>query len=510
MMRAALALCLGLLLPVQATESGRGWLCVGSPEFLRAASPLIEHRRSQGLNVVLADGPVAEAVAGCAAPPAFVLILGDEVRSGPPDSAAAWRIAAARQPFHGWTDSHPEEFVSDMVFGDHDDDGLPDASVGRIPARCAADVAAAAEKIVRWEKRAPGVGDLAVPVWAGDPGFAAIFRDMALAFLFTQVRQRAPLWTELWIIQGDERSPFCGWPADQQSVFNSRMQSGGLISAMIGHGRPSAWWSMDVSGGRLEYAVTDAALLTGVTATPPHVIFACACGDFAFQGGECLTEALFRAPGGPVLCVGAAEDSHPLTNYYHSTALLDCLDTAEPRFGDLWLRSLRKANGTTEADKELLVHVLEPLMINKSLSTADLRADHAMLYNIMGDPATRVFAPRKLAAEIIEKDGQWQWKVPHPLPGAKLLVQRRKPLPEFLLSKTAVGRTEAGQRLKEANEALQFKTVTEIPAGENWEGTTAGPGTLRLIAMSSTGLAVAAAPMVPTVATAPGPTAVRK
>jgi len=40
-------------------------------------------------------------------------------------------------------------------------------------------------------------------------------------------------------------------------------------------------------------------------------------------------------------------------------------------------------------DRILLVHALEPFMIKKQLSTADLRADHAMLYNIMGDPATR-------------------------------------------------------------------------------------------------------------------------
>src|SRR5207244_111440 len=130
-----------------------------------------------------------------------------------------------------------------------------------------------------------------------------------------------------------------------------------------------------------EYMVKDTAVLAAAMPAPPHIIFACSTGRFCLPEGDCLTESLFRAPGGPVLCVGATEDSHPLTNYYHSTALLNDLDEAEPRFGDLWLRSLRQANATTEPEKELLVHALEPVIIRKSLTTADIRADHAMLYN---------------------------------------------------------------------------------------------------------------------------------
>ena len=268
---------------------------------------------------------------------------------------------------------------------------------------------------------------------------------------------------------------------------------GGLVSAMIGHGRTGGWWSMDLAGQRLEYAVPDAALLSAGPPSPPHVIFACATGNFSLREHDCLTEALFRAPGGPVLCVGATEDSHPLTNYYHSTALLASFGDASPRFGEQWLSSLRRAHATTEPDKELLVHALEPFMIRKQLRTADLRADHAMLYNIMGDPATRVFAPLKLKADIMEKAGQWQWLVPHPPAGARLLVQRREPLPEFPLTAPAGNREEAVKRMTEANGRLQFHTIAELTPGSKWSGKTPGPGTLRLVAVSPQGLLVASA-----------------
>jgi hypothetical protein len=490
MNRVLIGMTLGLALLPAAAEPV--WLCVGSPEFQKAAAPLAEFRRGQGMRVQMSAGPAAKAVEACRPRPDFILLLGDEVRGAAPKDSGAWHLRAARRPYHGWQASHPAEFVSDMALGDLDADGLPDAPVGRIPAQSAAEVSAAVEKILRWERREPSLSDLTIPVWAGDPGFNGIFRNVALGFFCGQIRQRAPRWAELWILQGDDRSPFCGWPVEQQTLYNTRLGAGGLVSAMIGHGRPGGWWSMDVAGRKLEYEVRDAAQLAGPSPAPPHVIFACATGDFALHDQDCLAEALFRAPGGPVLCVAASEDSHPLTNYYHSTALLAALESAEPRFGELWLRSLRKAHTAHEPDKELLVRALEPVIIKKSLTTADIRADHAMMYNIFGDPATRVAGPRPLQAEIAEQNGQWNWKVPQPPPGARLLVQRRDPLPDFTCGAPASSKEEAVMRLEEANAKLRFHTVAEIAEGGSWSGRTAGSGTLRLVALGSQGLAVAA------------------
>lgn len=496
MIRAAL-LSLALLSHARAGGSSPVWLCVGSKDFLKAAAPLIEHRRATGLEVVTSNGPADKAIAACHPRPDYILLLGDEVRGRTPKGGSAWRLQAARCVYHGWKAKHPAEFVSDMALGDLDADGVPDAPVGRIPARTTTEVKAAVDKILRWENRPPSLSDLTLPVWAGDPGFNSFFRDIALGFLCSQIRQRAPLWAELWILQGDERSPFCGWPAEQSTLFNDRLGGGGIVSAMIGHGRPGGWWSMDLAGQKLEYVVKDTAAIAAAMPAPPHVIFACATGQFCLKESDCLTESLFRAPGGPVLCVGATEDSHPLTNYYHSTALLSDLDGAESRFGDLWLRSLRQANATTEPEKELLVHALEPMIIKKSLRTADIRADHAMLYNIIGDPATRVFAPQKLNATVTEKDGGWNWTVPQPPPGARLLVQRRGPLPDFGLTSAATNKAEGLKRMDEANASLRFQTVAELAPGTTWSGSTAGPGTLRLVSVGQHGLAVIAAPSSP-------------
>ncbi len=497
MIRAILLFLGATLLPLAAAEPVSGWLCVGNPEFLKAAAPLIQHRRGQrNLRVVLSSDPVEKAIAACHPRPAYILILGDDV-AAEVEKPEPWQVPAARPPYHGWLDSHPARFASDMARGDFDNDGLPDAAVGRIPARSAEEVAEAAAKILRWENRAPSLSDLSVPVWAGDPGFAPIFRNMALGFLFEQVRRRSPPWAELWVMQSDERSPFCGWPVEQPALFNTRIQQGGLLSAMIGHGLAREWWCMDYGNRRLMYRTADAALMKGGEVSPPHLIFACGCGQFTLERGDCLTEALFRAPGGPVLCVGASEDSHPLTNYYHSSSVLASLEDRDSGFGDLWLRSLKKANATTEPEKEMLVHALEPLMIKKQLNTADLRRDHAALYNIIGDPATRLFAPRKLEAVFTVRDGAWHWSVPSRPAGATLLVQHLSPLPSFALGKPAATRAESLRQLADANAKLTFQTIAEVPAGASWSGITPGPGTLRLVAKTPSALFVAASRMEP-------------
>src|SRR5205085_2423376 len=116
------------------------------------------------------------------------------------------------------------------------------------------------------------------------------------------------------------------------------------------------------------------------------------------------------------------------------------------------------------------------------LNTADLRRDHAALYNIIGDPATRIFPPRKLEAEITVKDGAWNWSVPKPPAGATLVVQKLEPLPSFTLGTPAATREESLRNLTEANGKLRFKTVAQIPAGAPWRGVVPGPGTIRLVA----------------------------
>lgn len=474
---------ISLALPLSAAERGT-WLCIGPEALLKEAAPLCELRAKQGWEVVQSTAAPRDAIAAQTGKPSAVLLLGDDTSGG---SKAAWITRAERRPYHGWLAKHPKEFVSDAAFGDLDGDGIPDIPVGRIPGRTPAELAAVVKKILAWESRTPTTADLTLPVWTGDPGFGKVGSVLKLAYLpfvMEQLRREAPPWAGFWFLQSDPRSPFCGWPAESAGNFNQRLAQGGLLSAMIGHGREDSWWITTLPGGSLRYRADDARAMTGPSPTPPHVIFACRCGAFAEQANRSLAEEFLFAPGGPVACIAASVDSHPLTNYYGSTSLLKGLGNPGcDTFGGAWVSSIREAHGRQEPIVEALVSTLEPLIIGKRNPVKDLKADHLLIYNLLGDPATRLFLPLALDAEVEPTGAGWRWKVPKPagLPaGAKLLVQHRPPIPSFPFQKPAPSRTAAQDFMDQANACLNFLTITEIGPEAAWSGSINHPGTLRL------------------------------
>lgn len=493
-----LLLSLLTMLPLAAAERGV-WLCIGPEQLLAEAGPLAELRAAQGWEVRRSSAPVAEAIAAETVEPAAILLLGDDSTAADAPSSP-WLLPAARHRYHGWLEKHPAEFVSDASRGDFDADGVPDVPVGRIPGRTPAEIGGVVKKILAWEARRPGPADLAIPVWAGDPGFGKIGDVLKLAWLpyyLHQIRQGAPDWAGFWFLQSDLRSPFCGWPQDSAATFNRRLGGGGLFSAMIGHGRVDSWWIMNVDGGSLRYGAGHARLLTDPAPAAPHLVFACRCGAFADPAIRCLAEEFLFAPGGPVACIAASVDSHPLTNYYGSTTLLrDLAGSPGDTFGKLWVDSIRRAHRTREPLKELLVGLLEPLVIGTRNPVKDLKADHLLIYNLLGDPATRLFLPRQLEAKVVRRGDAWHWSVPKPAalpPGTRLLVQHRVPIPTFRRSPEPGGREQAQAGLNEANAALDFRTLSELGPADPWSGSIADSGTLRLCLLGGESLQVHAA-----------------
>ncbi|MCW1913255.1 C25 family cysteine peptidase [Luteolibacter sp. GHJ8] len=463
MLKRLALVCFAGVLSTSGGERGI-WLCVGPESLVNETAPLCELRSAQGWKVERSSMPLAEGIAALPTKPAAILILADDDSPG---------IEAARLPYHGWLAKHPKEFASDSMFGDLDHDGVPDVPVGRIPAHNPEELAAVIRKILAWEARTPSPEDLSIPVWAGDPGFGRIGDVMAqvsLPFFMQRLRHEAPPWAGFWLMHSEPRSPFCGWVRDSAATFNQRIGQGGLLSAMIGHGRNDSWWITTLPSGPLRYRAEDARSMMGATPAPPHLVFACRCGAFADPEKACLGEEMLFAPGGPVACIAASVDSHPITNYYGSTSLLACLrDEPADTLGQLWVESIRHAHSRRELTKELLVSALEPFVIGTRNPVRDLKADHLLIYNLLGDPATQLFLPRPLRAQVLKVEEGWRWTVEKPegLPaGAKLLVQQRVPLPNFRLGQPSPEAAGAMQVFREANATLDFRTLRELDSSQ--------------------------------------------
>lgn len=469
------------------------WLACGPAELLNAIEPLATFRRSEGLETLLVSLPPDEAIAQAPRPPDYVLIVGDEVLPRGKDAPALqpWQVRTKRLPFYKWIARQEPEFASDLAWGGIGEDGSPRIPIGRLPVRSAKEAGALAEKIVAWEKRPPLVEDLALPIWAGNPGYDPLFTALFMSFAFAQAKRYTPLWLDLWNVVGDTRNVLSGWPPAQPRVFSDRTARGGLFVSLIGHGTTDFFWSFNVKGKDVGYRLKDAQALTVGPPRPPHILFSCDCGRFAMEHGRGLAEELLLAPAGPVLCIAATNHSHPLANFYTSTSLLEALRDGPARLGPLWLRAQNAANRRSDEAVNMMLKDAEG-HLGEQLDIAQVKRDQMLVYAILGDPATRLRLPRPLNARIEKTDSGWNWKVEMLAGEAQLIVGHRGSNPSVPPKATTGDEAAAHASFEKANAALAFKTLATLSSTEPWQGTIAQPGVLRLVATTPEALYVAA------------------
>jgi len=428
------------------------WLVVTRPMFVDALGPLAARRRAAGLRVRITTEPPAEVLAENPGA-AFVLLVGDDA---PRSAGRLWYVPAKRCGAYRWRADQPKQFASDAAWADWDGDGAPDAAVGRIPARTAAQVRTVVAKILAHERRAVTAADLRLPVWAGAAEYGELIDSMATSLLLQMLRGGAPAWAQPWVMSSDAPSPWCGVPAEQPAAFSGQLRRGGVAACLIGHGTAGRFHGMTHGGHGIGYtaAVARAALAAeppagegeerqgpehaeargseGVEAhgqrpvtgpAPPLVILACSCG--AFDGrGESLAEGLLWIERGPVAVVAATRESHPLPNAITGACLLRALDGEARRVGPLWADAMRRARAhRAPALEKALLEVEGNLGV--PLNPRKLMADQVRLYAVLGDPATRLRRPERLHGRLEREGGVWRWRVDKPAGAARLHVQFR-------------------------------------------------------------------------------------
>lgn len=453
------------------------WLAVGNAELLVALQPLADHRRAEGFHPVLSSEPIGKALAD-AGKPAFLLLVGDDAPTHPP---AAWHLAAKRRKLYRWREEQSEEFVSDALWGDLDGDLAPDVPVGRLPARSAKQVAQAVEKILAYERRPASQADLRLPIWTGTPNYGAAIDALSTGLLLSTLGTDAPRWSEPWVLAGDPRHPLCGWPDDQPAQFASACKAHGAVSVLMGHGNETLFYSMARGEKPITLSASDVrGLWSEGTPTPAMVMFTCLNGNFAGREAS-LAESLFALPGGPVATIAATTESHPLTNYFSSMALLGRLTSGgEDRLGKLWWAAQRDGAKARSLFMESLLKDVEG-KLEDMIDVEQLRRDQQLMYSLLGDPATRLPLPLPLTAKVSKTSTGWRWHAERPAGAGNLAVTHRPRTPALKpLEKPLTDAPAARAAALEANRTFVFQPLGEIPADSVWEGRLDQPGTLRL------------------------------
>lgn len=429
------------------------WVAVGAKDLLDAVKPLAEHRAKEGMETLL-----VESADRLPRAPSYLLYLGTE--------------PARRCEYYRWRPMQPDTFASDA---------REEFPVGRIPARSPADVATVVVKTLAWERRRVSPEQLRLLAWAGAPGYNALVDSFATSMLTKTVRDNAPAWAGHWLISADPRQALCGPPEEQPALFAAELRRGAILGAFVAHASAQAVHSM----GDVWFGVREArALLAEGEPTAPLLFLACNCGEF---GGKerSLTEELLFLPGGPAATVGATTESHPLPNFYTGRALLRALAEGPGRLGDLWLDAQRRAREERDPALEAMLRDVEG-KLEAQIDVGKLRRDQFLLYVLLGDPALRLGLPGRLEASA--EGGRWRVAR---LPGARRLHVGRRALGRIDLP-APPGNADAKRRaFLEANAREAFAPVATLEGEGPWEGETAAPCRLRLVAETEGGLLVA-------------------
>ncbi|MBN1846026.1 MAG: hypothetical protein JW810_10105 [Sedimentisphaerales bacterium] len=473
-----LGLWFWVFVPVAAAEKPL-WLVLTRPMFVEAIRPLANHRTRQGFQTEIRVDDVKTALAGRSTKPAYILLAGD---FQPGQETADWSVAGRVCRLYRWRASQREYYVSDMLWGDLDADGTPDVPVGRLPVRTAAELKLLVDRTIAYENQPMRRSDLGLAIWTGAPDFSPILDAMVTQMGWQVGQANAPKWMDLWVILANAAHPLCGLPTEQPERFSRQMQAGGVLSAMVGHGSESHFFSM--RDREDDYVVYQAdhgrEFLSPDQTASPLVIISCYCGDF---GGKepCLAESLLLTKGGPPAVIGATTESQPLSNYYSSVSLLKALDGDTRRLGDLWLAAQQRMLRMRD-------FILEPLLQNiegsldEEISIDRLKRDQMRMYAVLADPALRLRLPERLDVEF-HPDGQGgRWQAAKP-PGAdQLVLEYRAAKLDLALGDPNGLPPDTRQRFDRANERLRYQMRRQFPADQPWQGILTEPGRWRLVA----------------------------
>ena len=483
-----LALLLSLLV---VTGRAATWLAISpDPALTKALAPLSERRASQGLNVTVSAKSVGQALAELPNRPDYVVLIGD-------DSL----IPAKRGSQYRWLSTQSELFAADPLFSDLNGDGLPEFPVGRIPASTPAQLEVVINKIIAYENRELGTQDLNLPVWSGTPAYGKLLDETADWLLMSTLDKYAPKWAQPWLITANPRNTLNAWPTEQATLFNQQIQRGAAFTAMMGHGNTDLFLSMKRPPGEVpphgEIVYTNQNALTlddPSKVSPPLVIFACDCGNFAHAEKASLAETLLLGRGGPVATIAATTESHPLTNYYSSIALMQEISKPDPagRAGDLWLAAQLSANSMRRPLIERALKNVEG-SLDTEINIPKLKRDQTQMYAYLGDPALALALPRPLELKISKRSesGDWEWSVTKPGDAVKLIVQLRPVTKPLRIKPKGADRARSLELFAERNAQFAFNPLNEIPADAEWSGRIKSPGDLRIIALTDSGLRVA-------------------
>jgi hypothetical protein len=437
---------LGLLLlsPISALAEAppAQWVVVTAPAFRKAVEPLCEHRKAQGLKVVVVQTTdvldVKEVRIGQADKlrdhvtrlcrdyegTSYVLLVGAVEAGKLPDADTK-----VLPPLTG-TISRMKGQPTDNGYGCLDDSRLPSVAVGRLPARTEDEAKAMVQKTIALENdKKPGDWRRRLTILAGIPAYNPLVDRLVEGLALARFDRIDGSWTGR-AIYHNPQSRFCVPDAQLQQQALKYVQGGQAFTLYLGHSNAEGLY-----GGKAHYLDRDdwARLKIG-RGSGVFVTFGCNGAQLRGEDGEGYGVAAIRNPDGPAAVTGSHGICFAAMVQLAADGLFESTFTGHPpeRLGDCWL-AIKKGVADGKMD-DVTFGMLDAVDGDAKIPQATQRQEHLEMFLLLGDPALKLPLIRtdielKLTGEA--KPGETltvAGKAPERLAGAKVRVVLERPV----------------------------------------------------------------------------------
>ncbi len=415
------------------TQAGPDYLVVTPQAFQAALEPLLAHRRAQGHRTRVVIAEEAQRAHHGSADDAraihhairqvhdesqgalrYLLLVGDVPRHDEPKTdrlptfyldklsyEAQDRYHRERHLFHRsllYVDEDEHAYPSDYPFAvmraDPGVDADADLSVGRIPARTPDDVSGFVQKVIRYETRAiEGTWPRRIVVRGGPARFGPAIDRFIEQTALDMLDQDVPYRYDVDVVFAKEGSEYSYRFDALGHKLVEDANRGAFLMAYVGHSSPAYFDTVDFRG--VPYSIgsrQDFEQMHIDQGAPIFLSLSCDVGAFDMsRGRRSIAEEAVLNPGGPIAAFASSRVSHPYPNLLYGEAFLQHFLIEQPS---------TLGEGIDQVKRSLLSR---SNIIGEMLAAVDtqaLRREHIGLYNLFGDPATRLRYPKPLEVQL--------------------------------------------------------------------------------------------------------------
>ncbi len=413
-MSAWMLVCLALAAdpaPVAEADEAPDVVVVCPRVFVSALEPLLAHRHAQGHRFAYVPNTwkPEEIKAGIKKVAdrgnlKYVLLVGDSEPQAATNVLTRQRcIPAHYEPakVNVKFGSEPE-IATDNWYADLDDDAIPDVAIGRLPADNAKQVSDMVAKIIAYENSIDhSEWRQRINFVAGVGGFGGVIDPMIEATTRKFLTDGIPAGYTTNMTYGSWRSPFCPDPRKFHDVSLQQHNDGCLFWVYLGHGQHNSLDKIVVPGARFHILDSnDGHKLKCQNRAPIAVMLACYTAAFDAEE-DCLAETMIHSPGGPVAVYGGSRVTMPYAMAVMGSAMMEQYFKQRPEtLGEAMLNAKKEMvlpideTNPLKNTNRLLLDGLASVMSPTRQHLADERKEHLHLFNLIGDPMTKLAHPQ--------------------------------------------------------------------------------------------------------------------